>query len=88
MSQKFHNGGRTYRTGKGETDAELSARLAAAREREALHGYAQLRADDTGCAYFVTGAGQALLSVPENRRAADEILGGIVAVYKPHKIVR
>lgn len=32
MSQKFHNGGRTYRVGKPETDAELAARLAAADE--------------------------------------------------------
>lgn len=46
MSQKFHNGGRTYRTGKGETDAELSARLAAARARDAADPLT--RCDDCG----------------------------------------
>ena len=65
-----------------------SLNYARAPDREALHGYAQLRANDTGFPYFVTGAGQALLDVPENRRAADETLGGIVAVYRPRKLVR
>lgn len=38
MGQEFHNGGRTYAVGQAETDAELAARLAVARERDRLAG--------------------------------------------------
>ena len=34
MGNGWKNGGRTYAVGKPETDAELAARLAAARERD------------------------------------------------------
>lgn len=49
MSQKFHNGGRTYRPGKAETDAELAARLARARQADHVASIPDLVAMLTEC---------------------------------------